>query len=392
MENNIDNKGQVVDNNLKYNEDEIDIVGIMQKLWNNRKFILKVTGIFAVFGLIAIISIPNYYSASCTIIPQSGQNNSGGSLGGLAAMAGINIGALSSGSTLSPSVYPKIMSNVNFQKELIYSKLNFNDTKQPITLYEYYTNKKYRRFNLLETIKKYSIGLPSVIIGALKSKTREVETQKISVSKLASTSIQSLTADEKQVSNIVKGHLSLNLTNKDGSISLSSNMPESIASAELVQKGLELLQKYITAFKIEKVTNNLEFVEKSYEEAKLNFEIKQKELAKFRDSNKSFTSAVAKTQEEKLMSEYTLLLGIYTELAKQKEQAKIAVTETTPIFTVIEPIVVPIEKTKPNRNMLLLAYTFFGFIIGSVIVFAIPYLEVNFIPNIKKYRFIPKIV
>lgn len=392
MENNIDNKGQIVDCNLKYNEDEIDIVRILQKLWNNRKFILRVTGIFAAFGLIAIISIPNYYSASCTIIPQSSQNNSGGSLSGLAAMAGINIGALSSGSTLSPSVYPKIMANVNFQKELIYSKLNFNDANQPITLYEYYTNKKYRRFNLLETIKKYSIGLPGVIIGALKSKPREVETQKISVSKLTSTSIQSLTADEKQVSNIVKGHLSLNLTNKDGSISLSSNMPESVAAAELVQKGLELLQKYITAFKIEKVTNNLEFVEKSYEEAKLNFEIKQKELAKFRDTNKSFTSAVAKTQEEKLMSEYTLLLGIYTELAKQKEQAKIAVTETTPIFTVIEPIVVPIEKTKPNRNMLLFAYTFFGFIIGSVIVFAIPYLEINFIPNIKKYRFIPKIV
>lgn len=380
-------------NKSKSNElDEIDFVKIFNKLWLNRKFVVKVTTIFFIIGFISAISIPNYYTASCTIIPQSGQNSSGGSLSGLAAMAGINIGALSSGSTLSPSVYPKIMSNVNFQKELMYSKLNFNDAKQPITLYEYYTDKKYRRFNLLETIKKYSIGLPSIIVGALKSKTKGFETQKISASKLTSTSIQSLTADEKQVSNIVKGHLSLNLTNKDGSISLSSNMPESIAAAELVQKGLELLQKYITAFKIEKVTNNLEFVEKSYEEAKLNFEIKQRELAKFRDSNKSFTSAVAKTQEEKLMSEYTLLLGIYTELAKQKEQAKIAVTETTPIFTVIEPIVVPIEKTKPNRNMLLIAYTFFGFIIGSVIVFAIPYLEVNFIPNIKKYRFIPKIV
>lgn len=387
MENNIPNQEQPVDNRIGKKEDEIDLVEIFQKLWRNRKFIIKVTAAFAVLGLIVAISTPNVYTASCTMVPQAGQKSTGGSLGGLAAMAGINLGSLSSGEVLSPTVYPKIMTNVNFQKELIYSKFHFKGVTEPITLYDYYTDKKYQKFSIIGILKKYTIGLPGVIIGAFNGNKREI-------SKLSndSTSIQTFTYLEKQASKIVISSLSMNIDNKQGLITLSSNMCEPLVAAELVQKGTQLLQKYITEFKIEKVTSNLSFIERSYDEAQKNFLVKQEELARFRDANKSFTSAVAKTQEERLTSEYSLLLGIYTELAKQKEQAKIAVTETTPILTVIEPVIIPIEKSKPSRAMMLLTYTFFGLIIGIGAVLVVAYIEENFIPNIKKNRFIQKIV
>ena len=50
-------------------EDEIDLVEIIQKLWRNRRFILKVTAVFAVLGFIVAISTPNVYTASCTMVP-----------------------------------------------------------------------------------------------------------------------------------------------------------------------------------------------------------------------------------------------------------------------------------------------------------------------------------
>lgn len=398
MENSIQNKEHENITKSKVFEGEIDIVEVVQKLWRNRKFILIVIALFSIVGLIVSVSTLKYYTASCTIISQSGQNSSGGSLSGLAAMAGINISNLNSGAGLSPIVYPKIMSNVNFQKELIFSKLHFNNVKEPISLYEYYTDKKYRKFNLLESIKKFTIGLPNVLIGLVNNVVKsskgdsEVTMNNIEqISNYDSTSIKSLTSQEKNVSNIVNGNLTLNLSNKEGFITLTANMPEPLAAAELVQKGVELLQKYITEFKINKVASNLEFVEKSYDIAKSNFEEKQWELAGFRDSNKSFSSSVAKTQEERLMSEYNLLLGIYTELAKQKEQAKIAVTETTPILTVIEPIVIPLKKANSNWFMKILIYSIFGFIAGVVLVISISFLEENFFPNIKKSKFIPRI-
>lgn len=348
--------------------DEIDLIEVAAKLWANRKFIVKITAISAAIGLFIAIFTPNEYTATTTMVPQTGEKRDGGNLSGLAAMAGINLGSMSSGEVLSPSVYPKILNNVNFQKELIYSKYSFEKATEPITYYEYATNKKYHSFNLLKTIKSYTIGLPGLVIGALKgepNKNADTISQE-------SFFIDKISSKESKVIQSVFGNLSFNLNDKDGYISLTFTSGEPRLSAEVIHTAQRLLQKYITEFKIEKVRSNLEFVEKSYDEAKINFEDKQAELARFRDANKSLSSAIAKTQEEKLTSEYNLLLGIYTEIAKQKEQAKIAVTETTPILTVIEPVVVPSGKTGPHRMLTLIIFVLFGIMVSSTFILLRP--------------------
>ena len=352
-------------------EDEIDLVEIAAKLWAKRRFIIKTTLIFMAIGLFIAIFTPNEYTSSTTMVPQTGNKQVGGSLGGLAAMAGINLGSMSSGEVLSPSVYPKILKNVNFQKELIYSKYSFEKVEEPISYYEYATNKKYSSFNLIDVIKKYTIGLPGIIIEAIKGEPKEI---------LDSLSIDIMTIDKLSISEgkvieNVFDNLTFNMNSKEGYISLSYTSREPRVSAEVVLTAQKLLQKYITEFKIEKVRSNLEFVEQSYEEARGNFENKQAELARFRDANKSLSSAMARTQEEKLTSEYNLLLGIYTEIAKQKEQAKIAVTETTPILTIIEPVTIPTEKSGPNRAMVLIGFIFFGVIAGMGWILGNPYVK-----------------
>ena len=351
-------------------EDEIDLIEIVAKLWAKRRFIIKTTLIFMAIGLFIAIFTPNEYTASTTMIPQTGEKRVGGSLSGLAAMAGINLGSMSSGEVLSPSVYPKILNNVNFQKDLIYSKFNFEKADKPISYYEYATNNKYSSSNLISIIKKYTIGLPGVIIEAFNDQ----QIESIDTSSIKTKTLEGLTPKESRVIKRVYNKLYLNYNSKDGYLSLSFTSKEPEFSAELVIEAQKLLQRYITKFKIEKVRSNLEFVEKSFDEAKLNFDNKQAELAKFRDSNKGLSSAIAKTQEEKLTSEYNLLLGIYTEIAKQKEQAKIAVTETIPVLTIIQPASVPSEKSSPNRLMMLLIYSFIGFCISVFWVFVSPLL------------------
>lgn len=352
--------------------DEIDLIEVAAKLWANRKFIVKITAISAAIGLFIAIFTPNEYTATTTMVPQTGEKRDGGNLSGLAAMAGINLGSMSSGEVLSPSVYPKILNNVNFQKELIYSKYSFEKSTEPINYYEYATNKEYRTFNLLGTLKKYTIGLPSVIIGAFRNSK---EDQTVIDSTKANGHIYTLTSKENKVINGINSNLSLNLNSKDGYITISYTSTEPKVAAEVVLKAQQLLQKYITEFKLEKVRSNLEFVERSYDEAKQNFETKQAELARFRDANKSLASAIARTQEEKLTSEYNLLLSVYTELAKQKEQAKIAVTETTPILTVIEPVIIPTEKAAPRRSVIMIGLLFFGFIVSIGWILLTPHFK-----------------
>lgn len=354
-------------------EDEIDLIEIVAKLWAKRMFIIKTTLIFMAIGLFIVIFTPNEYTASTTMVPQTGDKKVGGSLGGLAAMAGINLGSMSSGEVLSPSVYPKILNNINFQKELIYSKYNFEKACEPISYYDFVTNNDYASFNLLGFIKKYTIGLPGVIIGAIKGEPEEY----LSSSSLNLKTIDKLSINEEKVIKTVFPNLNVSLNSKEGYISLSYKCGEPKVTAEVVLEAQKLLQKYITEFKIEKVRSNLEFVEKSYEEAKINFENKQSELARFRDANKNLSSAMARTQEEKLTSEYNLLLGIYTEIAKQKEQAKIAVTETTPILTVIEPVTIPTEKSGPRRAMMIIGFIFLGLLAGMGWILGWPYIKLS---------------
>jgi len=270
---------------------------------------------------------------------------------------------------LSPNMYPNIIKNVSFQKELLHARYTFEGIPEPISYYEYATNKQYQKFYLLSAIKKYTIGLPGVIIGAIRGEPEE------DVSSNVGDTIPRLTYKEQKVLEDLYESFSLNLNEKEGYAQLSTTLRDPYLAAQITLKAQQLLQQYLTEFKLQKVRANLEFVESSYQEARANFEAKQEELARFRDANVNLTSAMARTREEKLQSEYTLLLGVYTELAKQKEQAKIAVTETTPILTVIEPVVVPVEKSKPSRAQMLIIYTLLGLIVGVGWVLGVPYVK-----------------
>lgn len=100
--------------------------------------------------------------------------------------------------------------------------------------------------------------------------------------------IESLSEKENICVKAIKAAISFNLNEKEGYFILAANMPEPLAAAQLVAATQKLLQKYVTAFKIEKVENNLEFVEGRYQDAKKEFEAKQQELAAFRDANRNF--------------------------------------------------------------------------------------------------------
>ena len=362
-------------------EEEIDLVEVVRKLWKNRKLILKITVVFMVLGVLAALFSPKEYTAGCTMVPQSGDKKVRGNLSGLASMVGINLGGASGGEVLSPTIYPKIVASIPFKKDLMVTPLKFEGYAQPITLLDYYTKDEYQKFSLGHAIVKYTVGLPGVIMSAIRGE----DTTRISAGK--GSAIQSLSKDEKKMAEMLNKMISLNVNDKDGYVQLSASLGEPLAVAQLAERAQELLQTYITDFKIEKVKSNLTFVEQQYDAAKKRYEKMQDSLARFRDANKSFSSAVAKTQEEALTNEYNLAYSVYSELAKQMEQAKIAVNETTPILTIVEPVVVPMERSKPKRGLICVLFTFLGGFAGVGTVLALPFVADVF-GNDKLRRFI----
>ena len=356
-------------NNLP-EEQEIDLVELIQKMWVNRGLIIKVTAAFMVVGLLVAIFSSKVYTASCDVVPQSSDSSASSRMSSLAALAGINLNQAQNVKVLSPHVYENIMSSTTFRKELMQTMVNFEKADRPVSFYEYYTSEEFNKPSVGDYVVKYTIGLPFVILNAIRGD--KPKTESVALAGDGSTAIESLTRDEYNCMAILGQSVGITLDEKKGYVTISANMPEAVAAAQMAQATLTLLQKYITEFKIEKVQSNLDFVQERYDEAKRNFEDVQARRAKFRDANMNTSRYSARTELEKLDAEYTLTMNLYSSLASQLEQAKISVKETTPVLTVINPVTVPYKKSKPQRSMILAAFTFLGAVLGMGCVLLLP--------------------
>ncbi|ELH4833710.1 LPS O-antigen length regulator [Vibrio harveyi] len=86
-------------NNLPYPppyNDEIDLSELFKVLWKGKWIIIATTFVFAVCSVIYAVNLPNIYKADALLSPAESSNGGGlskmaGQLGGLAALAGVNI-------------------------------------------------------------------------------------------------------------------------------------------------------------------------------------------------------------------------------------------------------------------------------------------------------------
>jgi len=351
-------------------EDEIDVIALLKTLWNGRKTIIWCLVVFTAIGFFVAFTSPNVYTASTIMVPQV-QSKSGslGGLGGLAAMAGINLGDMGSGSQeLSPAVYPEIVKSYPFQKEMIYVPLKWNSFDKPISLAEY--SKKYGKPNALSLVKKFTIGLPGVVM-SLFTKVKD----KNEVVEKVYDSLFPITASERALCDALSSTLSLKVDNKSGYLILSAMGPEPLMTAQLADQAQKLLRARITEYRIDKAQQNLTFIQDRYNEKKKEFEAAQDRLASFRDRNLNMASNMAKTEEERLQGQYQLAFSVYSELAKQLEGSKIKIKEDTPVFSIIQPVSVPVDKTKPNKPMIVVIWFVLGGIIGVGWIFGRQYIS-----------------
>lgn len=355
MENNIQN------NQNQFQEEEIDIMAIVKRLWEKKSFIIKVTCVFAVLGVFVAIFTPKEYTASCVVVPETkGAFSGGGSLGGLVAMAGINLGASTGGEMLSPVMYDKLMKNIDLRKELMQTTINWEEYEEPVTILDYYTNPKYVKTSVLSTVKKYTIGLPSTILKAIRGEKKEEDF----TLPLNSPKLSVYTQDELKCIKEFANKFSILSDKKSGDVTISARMPQALAAAQVVEAVKNLLQKYVVELKLQKAEINYDYIKQRYEEAKVVFEHKQKEYAQFQDANKQLSTALSKAKEEQMRSEFGVARDLFNQLTTQLVQAEMKIKEDIPILTVVEPVQVPLERSKPQRVKIIFISCFLGVILG----------------------------
>ena len=58
-------------NNIPVEEQEIDIMELVRKMWLNKALILKIAAVFMVVGVFVALFSPKVYTASCDVVPQT---------------------------------------------------------------------------------------------------------------------------------------------------------------------------------------------------------------------------------------------------------------------------------------------------------------------------------
>jgi LPS O-antigen subunit length determinant protein (WzzB/FepE family) len=86
-------------------DDEIDLLELAKTVWDKKRLLVSIAIVFAVLGILVALVLQNEFTAESTFVPQtSEQVKVGGGLGGLASLAGINLGGLAGGSEIPPSL------------------------------------------------------------------------------------------------------------------------------------------------------------------------------------------------------------------------------------------------------------------------------------------------
>lgn len=354
-------------------DDEIDLTELIKKIWDRRTFIVKTVLFSMCIGLVVALLTPKEYTASVVFVPQTSSGNSGGGgLGGLASLAGINLGGVGGdGQEIGPDLYPKLASDVKFKKALTHAYIHPTGTTDSTTYAQYY--QEIYRPGALSLIKKYTLGLPGVILGAIRGKSQDT------LSSDSNSNLIFISEKELESFKVLESQINILSNKKEGFVEISFTMPEPVLAAEMALAAQHQLQKEVIAFRIRNAQEQLEFAEKQYLEKQQEFNAIHARLAAFRDRNRNMASSFGESEEQKLEAEFSLKVSIYTEMAKQLEQAKLQVKKDTPVFSDIQTVSVPTEKSSKGGMIILLSF----FVIGLVFSFAYIFLE-NLLNELKQ--------
>ena len=275
------------------NTDEIDLIELLKKIYLEKKLILKISVLAALFGVVYALFQPNQFTSSTTFIPQlsSGVKTGGSSLSGLASLAGINIGSMESSSEFPPTLYPQVVNGVPFRVELLSNKIKLNN--ELVSVKDYFSLNK-SSINIVGTIKKYTIGLPSLILSSFKNQKEYTNESKI----------YSITEEDKYLFQILENNLSLSINEKEGFITISYTDNNKNVAAQITKISQNLLQEKIIEFKNKSSKEMLDFATKQYSDKKESYEKLQDERAVFVDKNINISSSLFQNKLRRLESEF----------------------------------------------------------------------------------------
>lgn len=317
-----------------------DIFDALKKQW--RKAALF-TIIGAAIGIVVAFSIPKEYTCSIVLVPEgSKQGGSTNSLGGMAAMMGMNLSS-SSQDGINEKIYPQIVSSSLFLHGFRNAKVHYQDVD--MTLFQYLTEEQEQPW------WNYIFALPAKALSLFSSKDNSDNKEY---------NFKTPAMQDVNFELALKERIGVDLDKKSGLLSATIKMQNPKIAATVADSLILALQYYIKEYKTSKSKANLENSIEMFNKAKEAYHQSDLAYAQALDKNKNLISQTAIIKLDRLENEKNLAFSVYQQLASQVEMNKIKLQEETPIITVLEPARVPVQATSPNKKLIVIAFGFLG--------------------------------
>lgn len=338
-------------NNQPYIDDEpeIDIMELISKLWKRRSMIIKWCIGGAILGLIIGFSIPKTYSASVTLAPELEQK-AGSGVSSIASMMGVNLN--NSIDAINAEMFPDVVHSTPFIVELFDLPVTFErkDSIITTTLLDYM--KEYQRSPWWTPV----LNFPFKVLGwCIDLVTPDEEEEASGEGNL---NPNNLPKKERGVVKFFAENIIVNVDKKTLKTNMSLEMQDPQVVYVVLNAVTDHLKTYMSDYRSSKARQDVENLSIICEQRKADYYAAQQAYAKYIDANKSVILQSAQAEQERLQQEMNLAYQVYSQVATQLEGARIQEQQAKPVFAIVQPPVIPIQKAAPSKAKMLVVFVF----------------------------------
>lgn len=319
----------------------IDIITFLRKYFH----IFLISGIaFGIFGVLISYSLSKTYIAKTILLPEYSSGKASFFSMAMGGNSGDGIG------NLTPDLYPNVLESSAFGEFLLKEPVTAADGVQFASLKDYLQ-------------RKTSVSFLSKVRSTLSfSKATPSETP--TKLKIINDEVINYSSAELALINTAKSLISTSIEQKNGLISISSELEDPVVASILVEAAKRYLVDYVEDFRTGKLKIQLDFLNSQVGQSRKRQQNAEYALQSYRDHNRNAFSNVARIEEQRLQSDYTLAQSIYGDLIVKLEQTKIRLKEERPVFKVLEGTKVPLGNSKPRRLIIGIIFSFLGAIMA----------------------------
>lgn len=328
----------------------LDVFWLVRRVWVDRRRLIRNIIIATVAALIIAFSIPRTYESKVVLAPESAKSSSMGSLASLASIAGVNLGGMTGEEdAIYPELYPQIVSSTIFLSDLFDMNVQSGDGKVNATLFQYISSMQKKAW------WDYIFEIP----GKIKKLFSDTKSGGGAASNVT---YYSYSETETAVMNRLEKLIQCKVDVGNDVVTILVGMQDPRIAAQVADRVATQLQEYVTKYRTGKSAKDYEYTLNLYNEAKAEYDKKQSEYARYMDSHALGTMKnFYRIEEDRLRDEAQLAYSVYTQMAQQKELARAKVQEKTPVFSVMQPAVVPRLPAAPSRMFILVSIVFLAF-------------------------------